>query len=45
MSDEVRAKRLAMWREGHCCTEWWKGCPLCAARRQEIDARYPPEEK
>ena len=44
MTEDRQAARKRMWEEGHKCSEWWT-CPLCAARRQEIDARYPPEEK
>jgi hypothetical protein len=39
--DDLRAKRKKMFEEGHVCTDWWRGCPLCAARKAEIDAKYP----
>jgi hypothetical protein len=40
--DELKRKRREMWADGHCCTGHWQGCVMCAERRAEIDAKYPP---
>ena len=40
--EERRRARVAMWREGHVCT--LDGCLQCAARKAEIDAKYPEPE-